>query len=553
MVRKYSLSSDLYLLADSSRDQQLMDQMHQQDLAPVPTDSSLPRFTMLVGPSPFTMPRGWEYYLTTPFEGITCIATVLHNAGFPARIVDSRFAFDPLEHAFREIMKGTDVLGITTFEDNFPWVRQLIDQVKQACPDMPVIVGGSLVTSVPRVFMENTLADIAVISEGELTVLELMESYARERWERDLPNIHGIYWKTAQGELRRNTPRGQMPHLDSLPRPRVDLWPQAKSPMGLQPQIITSYSRGCKCDCSFCFRTTPVVASKSPQKFHTDLAWLKEQYGTNFLFFSDLTWTADKQQSLEMCEVLEDFDFRWTCMTRCADVDKERLDAMKKVGADIILYGVESLGAQALKEARKPTTRNISLKAMHRTFEAGIRFGTLLIVGLPGETEEGLDVMSRFAQEYGHLVRVKYLAAMPGTSVYTLAKNKGLIRSAVDHLNWLSTEQSVLEDEFLNFNGLPERVMRDAYKRMYDSYQPGPVMNFKHYPENFIYLDPNPDDGAPRSVEYAGAGWRREWSSAGPPLVKGSERFTLDRVGTPKAAATGAALMVSGAKKMALR
>ena len=146
-------------------------------------------------------------------------------------------------------------------------------------------------------------------------------------------------------------------------------------------------------------------------------------------------------------------------------------------------------------------------------------------------------------------MRVKYLAAMPGTSVYYECLKRGMIKSEVDHLNWLSIEQCLVEDEFLNFNGLPEKVCREAYQRMYDAYQPGPVMKFEHWPENFEYFHPNPDDGKPHAVEYAGEGWRARFSSAGPPLVAGSERFTLDKVGAPGMVETGGKLMVCGAKK----
>ena len=353
MAHTPSLDPRLYAVAESDVDQRFMDQMRRQDLNPVPTDNSLPRFTLVVGPSPFTMPRGWEYYLTTPYEGVSYISTVVHNAGHPVRIVDVRYAKDPMAEAWEQVRDNTDVLAIATFEDNFPWEKEFIDLVKQARPDLPVICGGSLVTSVPQVFLDHTRMDIGVISEGEITILELMESFSAQRWEHDLPNIHGICWRGPGGESRFNAPRGQMPHLNSLPRMRLELWPQASSPKGLQPQIIASYSRGCKCDCSFCFRTTPRVSAKSPEKLDEELTWYKERYGVNFIFFSDLTFTAEKKQTLEMCEVIGRHNLRWTCMTRCADVDKERLDAMKAAGCDIILFGVESLGARALKEARK--------------------------------------------------------------------------------------------------------------------------------------------------------------------------------------------------------
>jgi hypothetical protein len=330
---------------------------------------------------------------------------------------------------------------------------------------------------------------------------------------------------------------------------RLDLWPQAHSPMGLQPQIITSYSRGCKMDCSFCYRTTPQVRAKSPEKMDRDMAWLKSQYGIDFAFFVDLTFSSYKNQTRAMCEVISDYDIRWTCLTRCADMDQERVTAMRDSGADIILYGVESLGSEVLKEARKGNSENITVRAMRTTFDAGVRFGALLIVGLPNESEDSLRHMIDFAEQYNHVTRVKYLSAMPGTTVYRQAIQQGLIRSEVDHLNWLSIEQALHDDEFLNVSGLPEQACRDAYKGIYEAYQPGPVMDFHHFPEHFEYHYPLVNDGQARSTDYAGAGWRSQFSSAGPYLVPGSSRFTLDKVASPEVAALGSQLAICGAKR----
>ena len=69
-------------------------------------------------------------------------------------------------------------------------------------------------------------------------------------------------------------------------------------------------------------------------------------------------------------------------------------------------------------------------------------------------------------------------------------------------------------------------------------------------PEHFNYFHPNADDATGRSTEYAGAGWREEFSSAGPALTPGSERYTLDKTGTETMAATGASTMDCGAKKL---
>ncbi|MFD3733686.1 B12-binding domain-containing radical SAM protein [Streptomyces sp. NPDC058632] len=545
-----SLALELYANADELIDHHFMNQMREQDVTPVPTDPSKPRFTLVVGPSPFTMPRGWEFFLTSPYEGASYISTVLFNAGYPVKIIDVRYDLDPLKTAYDQIIGDTDVLGVCTFEDNFPFCRELMAKVRESAPDMPIIVGGSLATSVPHVFMKKTDADIVVVSEGELTILELMESYTAGKWSRDLPNIRGICYRTPEGEPKRTRPRGQMMDLDALPRMRLDLWPQYHSPMGMQPQIISSYSRGCKMDCSFCYRTTPQVRAKSPEKMDRDMDWLKSQYGIDFCFFVDLTFSSHRKQTLEICDVIKDHDIRWTCLTRCADMDVPRINAMRDSGCDIILYGVESLGTDVLREARKGSSENLTVRAMRTTFDAGVRFGSLLIVGLPNESEESLNHMVEFAETYNHVTRVKYLSAMPGTTVYKQAIGSGLIRSEIDHLNWLSVEQALHEDEFLNVSGLSEQVCRDAYKRIYDAYQPGPVMEFRHFPEGFEYFHPQPDDGQARSTDYAGTKWRSEFSSAAGPLAPGSDRFTLDKCADPEVAAAGSSLMECGAKRM---
>ena len=103
-------------------------------------------------------------------------------------------------------------------------------------------------------------------------------------------------------------------------------------------------------DCSFCYRTTPQERAKSPEKLDEELTELKAKHDIDFVFFVDLTFTSHKKQTMEILDVIKDHDIRWTCLTRCADVDPERAAAMKDSGCDIALFGVESLGKDVLLE-----------------------------------------------------------------------------------------------------------------------------------------------------------------------------------------------------------
>ena len=79
----------------------------------------------------------------------------------------------------------------------------------------------------------------------------------------------------------------------------------------------------------------------------------------DFVFFVDLTFTSHKKQTLQILDVIKQHDIRWTCLTRCGDMDKERADAMREAGCDIALFGVESLGKDVLREARKGNSENL--------------------------------------------------------------------------------------------------------------------------------------------------------------------------------------------------
>ena len=67
MAYKPSLAEFLYTNADSNVDVMYRELMRAQDKTPESSDSRKPRFTLVVGPSPFSMPRGWEFFLTSPY------------------------------------------------------------------------------------------------------------------------------------------------------------------------------------------------------------------------------------------------------------------------------------------------------------------------------------------------------------------------------------------------------------------------------------------------------------------------------------------------------
>ncbi len=422
------------------------------------------RIGLIVPPSPFVVPGGWEFVHSAPFEGPSVIAAVLKGLGFEVILFDQREQFNPDELA-EGPLKNIDIVGIATYEDSFPFIKRVIEIAKEEDNKRPVIIGGPLVTSVPQLIMDNTLADYAVIGEGELTTIELMDYLLKTEESLTLNEIHGLAWKNADGQTVINTPRQQMYNLDAVPLQDLSVWPRVKT-SGEAPEIYMTSSRGCPFACSFCFRTMPLLRYKSAARVRSELLHLKK-YKYRFAWWSDLTFIDEKERiHTLMDEAFGKVDFRWSCFTRVDGIDLSVLTHMKDKGCDIVMYGFESITKEVLDYFRKKVLKSQIINAIKLTKKAGLKVGGLFIIGGSGETRESLNRTIAFCEEFKEVTRVKYLSAIPGTPLYFDAIKKGIIKNELDHLYFLSRERSVEEDEILNFTELEENELRDAYHRI---------------------------------------------------------------------------------------
>jgi radical SAM superfamily enzyme YgiQ (UPF0313 family) len=442
--------------------------MAQQSVHPAKTNPGLPSIGIVVPPSPFIVPPGWYFVVRQPFEGVSCIATVVKNAGYAVKIIDVRQEKNSLDEALRQ-SDGLDLISIATFEDGFPFVKELCEKIKRRNPKTRIILGGSLVTSAPELVMSNTDADIAVLGEGELTILELLEKIAAGD---GLSEIKGIAFKDGLKKTMINAPRKQIEDLDHLPIPDLFLWPEVRKDPHIK-EILISHSRGCPHNCAFCYRPIPALREKSIERFSREIKELKMKHNFDFIYFVDLTFAARKQRTLQLCGVLQTLAIKWSCMTRVQNLDPITLKAMKDSGCSIILYGFESVEQSILDRIHKKISVADSSAAVKMTNEAGIEIGGLFIIGFPGETAASLDKTVDFIKTTGSAARVKYLSAIPGTEIYRTAIQKGLIKDELQHLYWLSRERGHVDDEFINFSALPDALLRETYNRIENLYIKG--------------------------------------------------------------------------------
>lgn len=421
-------------------------------------------FGLIIPPSVFVVPRGWEWVHTAPFEGPSILAALVKGLGYPFRLFDQRDDFDPEQ--IKGLAAGFDIIGISVWGDSFSYVRRIIQILKEEDPYRPIILGGPLASAVPQLLLESTEADFVVAGEGELTLTELLDTLTRNEFALPFADIPGLFWHDRTGRIRTNAPRQQLTNLDVIPFQDFSVWEHFHGKD--IPEIYLSYSRGCACNCTFCYRAFPQLNYKSVERVKKEIDYYSAS-GFRMAWWNDLTFVTDRQYVHDlMNSAFDKHPFRWTAFSRVTGLDEETLLLMKAKGLDIVLYGMESVSKAVLDGYRKGISRNSMIDTIELHRKVGVKIGGLFIVGATDDNRESMAELMEFCSEFKEVTRVKYLSALPGTDFYKQCLQDGLITDEIAHLEWLSREQSVEEDiDQPGFVKFSQHLSKDELRQIY--------------------------------------------------------------------------------------
>jgi radical SAM superfamily enzyme YgiQ (UPF0313 family) len=429
------------------------------------TPDSRPCFTMILPTSPQVPTPNREFLLETPTEGVSHIATVAKLAGWQVKIRDLRMGED-FEDACRDAAQRGGVVAMPTFIDSYPVNLRVLERVRQLNPNVTILIGGALVSSLPEPLVKGLKPDYTILGEGEATLLEVLDHIEAGGTPASALGIPGLAL-LLDGEVRLTGKRPQLMDLDVLPLPDLFLFPSVQQNPEIPELGITS-SRGCYGRCSFCFLNMEKLSYKSPERFEREVAHLVQQHSLRYFYINDLTFTSNLERTYKICDVLKKYNLTWTCSTRVERVKPELLRYMHACGCRDIWYGVESVDQTVLNLADKQTKVEEIEYAVAETVKAGIKVAANLIVGLPGESEASLRKMMEFCKKSEVIpISIKYLTPFPGTKIYDMAVERGYI---TDHLAYLDTlaERKVNDpnDAIINLTDLPEATLRAAFAEL---------------------------------------------------------------------------------------
>ena len=336
-----------------------------------------------------------------------------------------------IEEAAAAIIKAKPkVLGLSIQQCNTAFSRMLVKRVKEALPDMLLLVGGFSCYNPDiglRAFPE---ADYMCIGEADLTVGQLVRQLVAGMRPKDQPGVLSRF----DTPDRMFVPAPMQHNLDQLDFPRYEWFDLSlyRNFNGYQLVPIIA-SRGCRWSrCTFCAERF-YWRIRSPQNFVNELEWLVDHGCTLFMFNeSDLNGMPEKL--LEICDeiIRRDIRVRLTGQLRIQKTsDGPFYQKLHEAGFVALRFGVDAFSENTLRLQKKGYTVDMVRQNLKECWDAGIFTEVNWVIGIPGETDadcdEGVDLILENQKYIGRLANINPLILVNG-SVYWIDPERHGIR-----------------------------------------------------------------------------------------------------------------------------
>jgi radical SAM superfamily enzyme YgiQ (UPF0313 family) len=327
--------------------------------------------------------------------------------------------------------KNADVVGLVCYTESRFDCFDFAKKVKEINKSCKVVVGGPHVTSLDRhIIQYYPFVDAVIRGEGEDSLLEIVNN-------KPFKDILGITWRNGK-KIIRNPDRPLIRNIDSLYYDyslvfeNIKKWKDVEVPYDLQKlnHLPIIASRGCPFRCAFCASHSQwgnISRWVSPETLVKTLEYLYSQYNVKYFRFYDALFIGYDKRIMEFCKLLKksklDIHFRIDIRV---GTSKTTLENLRKVGCDVVGFGVESGSNRILKRINKGITRNQIDKTIKICKELGYWTIGFFMISLPDETRKDIKkTMELF--NFFDVYNLQFFKIHPNTAIYRELKQKNEI------------------------------------------------------------------------------------------------------------------------------
>jgi len=359
--------------------------------------------------------------------GILCVGSTLKKAGFLVELINinEKEINKTVNYIVQQdpLYVGLSVMtGIQTQHS-----VELSKQIKIK-KNIPIIWGGIHPSLLIEECLKENYIDYVVISEGEVTIVELTNKIIAGE---DLSEVLGIGYKK-DGQIKINPWRPFIKDLDEyrLDFSLIDL-EKFIFPLGAYKRTIAyKTSRGCPFNCAFCYNNffnKNKWRSWSVEVVVEDIEYLKKYYNIDAIKFYDDNFFVNKTRALE---ILEKINLPTHLEIRIDSITEEIATKFKEYKVFDMLIGVESGSDRLLQLIDKRFTVDKVIESVKILAKYDLPASYSVIVGLPTETNEEfestIDLLYKIYEIHSQAVFTlgAYLP-YPGSRMYDFAITNG--------------------------------------------------------------------------------------------------------------------------------
>jgi len=412
--------------------------------------------------------------------GLAYITTSMKNAGYAFDIIDvDLYRYNDEEVAKLLMKKNYDVVCMGCIVTGYKFVKNLCSMIKKSHPGSTIIIGNSVASSVTEILLTKTEADIAVLGEGDETIVELIQAVSGSK---PLEDVKGICF-VKDGEIFSTPKRPYIKDLSKLPFVDYEIFDteeylkhsnlMANEPLPIPREKVrilpVNTARGCIARCTFCYHVFKDVPfrPRPVSSLLDEIEHLIKKYSLTHVFFYDELSFHTKKLALEFAEgVLErGLKFYWDTTCRgnlfSEDSDVEILKKMKAAGCMSVGYSLESAVPEILKEMNKHMSVEEFTRQTELVYRSGMAVNTSIVLGYPQETPETIHKTIQCCIDNKIYPSTGYLLPQPGSVMFDYAVEKGFIKDVEEYLLAMGDRQ----DLRVNMTAMSDEQFEECVKK----------------------------------------------------------------------------------------
>ncbi|HXH19539.1 MAG TPA: radical SAM protein, partial [Chitinophagales bacterium] len=296
------------------------------------------------------------------------------------------------------IEHNPDVVAFSVLTGSFKWAVSKAAQIKKVM-SKPIFFGGVHVFLNPDKTMKHQVIDAICTGEGEIPLKEVCDAIDRNE---SFDHIHGFWFRTPDGSIKKNPQAKLMDNLNLIEFADRSIYWKYKA-IRNRTTLPLLGSRGCPYTCTYCF----IPAAK--KIFEGQGKFIRERSADNIIeeirqcselapqkkliHFVDDHFGNNRILYLKVFQSLSKINggrLKWGGAIRVERFNKEEyVRELSKTNHALLGIAVECGDEDYRREVLKRGVKNeeiIQAAALARKY--GMRFVTLNMVGLPGESFE---------------------------------------------------------------------------------------------------------------------------------------------------------------------